>query len=343
MKLGFALALMLVSASPAHAKSVPSVLEISPIIDSVGGAIDAVDYKFSFIGDADGETVVIGPSEWGGVSDLFKFASLIKVSGATLTAGKAPNQRILRHKPRAKIEFSWRFTRIPKSDRAGGDRAETNDYRPIVTDRYFHLLGTTTMFVPEHLAEDSPVKVRFGPMPAGMGFASDLQHSAPDGTLKLIDVSRSITVGGDFRVLDAGNGARLAIRGSFKSRDDAGWKESLTRISKAQHRYWSTGDEPYLVTIMAYQWDGEGSSTGGTGMGDAFAFFATSGSDPRQLDDTMMHEMVHSWLPGRLGNTKSGSAEAEDYWFSEGFTDYVKMKTLMGADFLGNKRFRKVI
>ena len=341
MRLGIVLALLLVSGSPAHAKTAKSLLEINPVVDPVSGLIDAVDYKFSFTGDADGETVVVGPSSWGGFNDLYKFASLIHAKGATLSIGKESHQLILRHKPRAKIEFSWRFTRIPKSDQAGGDRADTNDFRPIVTDRYFHLLGTTTMFVPEHLAEESPVIMRFGPMPEGMGFASDLQHSAPDGTLKLIDVGRSITVGGDFRVLDAGNGARLAIRGSFKSRDDKGWQESLARISRVQRLYWGTGDEPYLVTIMAYQWEGEGSSTGGTGMGDSFAFFATSGSDPRQLDDTMMHEMVHSWIPGRIGGTKKGSIEAEDYWFSEGFTDYVKMKTLVGAGFWDARDFAK--
>jgi len=38
---------------------------------------------------------------------------------------------------------------------------------------------------------------------------------------------------------------------------------------------------------------------------------------------------MHSWIPRRIGNPPDGSAEALEYWLSEGFTDFYAERTLL--------------
>ncbi len=89
----------------------------------------------------------------------------------------------------------------------------------------------------------------------------------------------------DFRLIDAGHGARLAVRGSFATRDDAGWTQSFRRVAAAMSDYWGNDAGRYLVTIIPFAPPGPGAtSIGGTGRGDAFAFFATTNALPEMLD-----------------------------------------------------------
>ena len=138
---------------------------------------------------------------------------------------------------------------------------------------------------------------------------------------------------GDIRIVDAGGGVRLAIRGEIETRSDSGWRDSFQRIARAQREYWNSGEEPFLVTITAMPPVAPGSiSIGGTGLSDAFAFFATSNSEPTRLDQVMAHEMMHTWVPRRIGGMPRHE-EQSDYWLSEGFTDWAAWRVLVRSGF----------
>jgi predicted metalloprotease with PDZ domain len=83
------------------------------------------------------------------------------------------------------------------------------------------------------------------------------------------------------------------------------------------------------VTVLDLPSQGPNStSVGGTGRSDAFAFFATTNARPGTLDQVMSHEMMHTWVPRRIGTMPSDN-EALNYWLSEGFTDFVSWRSLV--------------
>jgi predicted metalloprotease with PDZ domain len=69
-------------------------------------------------------------------------------------------------------------------------------------------------------------------------------------------------------------------------------------------------------------------SVGGTGLSDAFAFFATPNVDEAPITRTLAHESFHTWIPGEIGGMPEEN-EAASYWFSEGLTDFYTGRMLV--------------
>jgi predicted metalloprotease with PDZ domain len=313
--------------------------DIKPIINPATGNFDAVDFTLSFRGDKSGKTILLLPNDWGGSDRLYQHITALKASGATIAAGDAPRKRVLNHKPSAKIRLTYRIVQAqlpPQEDRMRG----SNDYRPIVQPDFLHLIGTTWAIAPESWGNDTKLSVKIAPLSGPHSLVSDLQHHKAGQAIRLEELMSSITMAGDIRVHDAGNGARIAIRGKMDKRSDAEWVAAFSKIAATTRDFWKSKPEPFLVTVWLTPGEGLNSSTGGTGLGDAFAFMATSNADPKQIDDTMMHEMTHSWIPRKIGGFHDdGRNEAEGYWLSEGFTDYLKMRLMVSAGFWSAKDY----
>jgi predicted metalloprotease with PDZ domain len=71
-----------------------------------------------------------------------------------------------------------------------------------------------------------------------------------------------------------------------------------------------------------------GLSYTGTGRTDAFSIASTSAFELKQAVRFLAHEYMHSWVPIALGGMPEED-EARDYWFSEGFDDYLAAKVLL--------------
>jgi|CXWL01.1.fsa_nt_gi predicted metalloprotease with PDZ domain len=287
------------------------------------GAMQAMAVELSFTGDADGETNLALPSSWGGEEELWRVVADLSVAGATMVDGEGPGQRVLRHAPNARVMVRYRIVQ----DFAGPPMAAgRNPYRPVIRPGYFHLIGHTALILPD-LADASPVRVRTRSLPRGWTYASDTQH----GGLRLGNLGASVFVGGDFRVLNAPNGhARVAIRGewSFSDRDFA---RQAGEIIGAQRDFWGDGRRPYLVTVMQLSSTDPGRrSVGGTGLTDAFAFFATANGDAAVITRTLAHEGNHTWIPEEIGGFPNDEmAERGGYWLSEGFTEFFTGRLLV--------------
>ncbi len=292
---------------------------LTPILEN--GALTAVQYDLRFRGEADGESTLRLPESWGGQNELWKgIGNLEAVSGATMRDGETPNQRVLSYRPNARIHVRYRVIQ----DWEGAPRAELgNSYRPVIQPGYFHLIGEASMVTPGEADGDSPVRFRVRNLPRGWAFASDLEH---DG-LKLIDVWSSVTIGGDFRVLrDPTTNVRLAIRGQWTFTDADFMREASTIIG-GHRTFWSDPASPYLVTVLQLTGPEGWISVGGTGLNDAFAFFATPNGEAATITRTLAHESLHTWVPAQIGGMPQ--AEAADYWLSEGFTDFYTGRMLV--------------
>ena len=292
---------------------------ITPQVEN--GALTSIAVEMVLTGEADGETTIELPDAWGGRSELWRGISDFRVSGQglKLDAGGAPALKVLRHAPRATLTVRYRV--IPMWQ---GEPAVTgsNEYRPVIRPNYFHLIGCAMMARPKwSLATTATVS--FHGIPEGWQLASDLEH----GSLSLADVLESISVGGDFRVLKAGT-LRVAIRGTWAFTDDDFIKR-LQPIIASHHKFWGDQPAPFLVTVIPLQAEVGSMSLGGTGLNDAFAFFATPNVADRQLTRILAHEHLHSWIPRRVGMMPQGDADALDYWLSEGFTDFYTYRLLV--------------
>lgn len=296
--------------------------ELSPLMRAEG-ELEALQMDFWFWGDSDGETALRLPQSWGGQNELWRsIADLRVVGGAEMRDGEGPGQRILSHRPNARIHVRYRIVQ----DWEGAPNAEQgNTYRPVVQPGYFHLIGDAALVVPEDLNHDARARLRVRKLPRGWRFASDLEHPG----LTVGDLWASVTVGGDFRVVrDAASGVRVAIRGNWSFTDED-FARSVTEIVSAQRRFWGDEATPYLVTVLQLEAPNRGwLSIGGTGLNDAFAFFATPNAEAAQITRTLAHEGLHSWIPGAVGGTPS-QGEAAQYWFSEGFTDFYTGRLLV--------------
>lgn len=294
---------------------------LTPILTD--GALTAVQYDLRFRGEADGETSISLPSSWGGRDELWRsIEGLEAVSGGTLSEGDGPARRVLTHRPGARVHLRYRVVQ----DFEGAPNArDGNAYRAIVQPSYFHLIGEASLVTPEGADQRTPVRWRTRNLPRGWVLASDLEH--PD--LRISDLWSSITVGGDFRIVeDRTNKVRVALRGEWGF-SDAEFSDRVSHIIAGQRRFFGDAPSPYLVTVIQLESPQQSwLSIGGTGLGDAFAFFATANAEAPPITRTLAHEGLHSWIPARLGRMPREN-EAEMYWLSEGFTDFYTGRILV--------------
>lgn len=294
---------------------------LTPVLE--GGALQAVQIDLRFRGDADGESGLRLPDSWGGQNELWQsIEGLEIVSGASaIRNGEQPNQRILTHRRNARIHVRYRVTQ----DWEGVPRAELgNSYRPVIQPTYFHLIGNAFMVTPDSAPAETRVRFVVRDLPRGWAYASDLQHP----NLQLEEVWSSVVVAGDFRILrDPTSNVRLAIRGAWSFSD----QQLLAQASGivAQHRlFWSDPASPYLVTVLQLTGPEGWISVGGTGLDDAFAFFATPNGQESTIIRTLAHESLHTWVPIQIGGLPQDD-QALQYWLSEGFTDFYTGRMLV--------------
>jgi predicted metalloprotease with PDZ domain len=285
------------------------------------GALKAIAIEMTLPGEADGETVIELPDDWGGKADLWRGIVDFRVSGQgmRLEGGVQPSLKAIKHAPGATLTLRYRVTQLFAGDPAA---SETNEYRPVVRPGYFHLIGWTVFARPQWSLA-TPATVTFDGLPQGWRFASDLEHR--ERALHLGHVLESISVGGDFRILQAGK-LRIAIRGAWAFSDEAFLKR-LQPIIASHHRFWGDPETSFLVTVLPLVSQPNHRSVGGTALRDAFAFLATANAKDAVLTRTLAHEHLHAWIPPRLGMMPQEN-DAVDYWFSEGLTEFFTARLL---------------
>lgn len=285
---------------------------LTPVMQD--GALRAIEVDLTFRGQGDGDTGLRLPDDWGGEQELWRgIQDLQIVSGAEMRDGEAVNERILTHAPNASIHVRYRVIQ----DWEGAPTGGRNTYRPIIQPTYFHLIGEAAFVTPElHMA--TPARLRTRSMPRGWSFASDLQHPG----LALGHIWASVTVGGDYRIVRATDrNIRVAIRGEWSFTDES-FASQAGGIIAGHRGFWGDRSAPYLITVTQTVPRNQGQmSVGGTGLGDAFAFFATPNIDDAPITRTLAHESLHTWIPGSIGGMTEEN-EAANYWLSEGFTDF---------------------
>ncbi|MET1112934.1 MAG: hypothetical protein ABWX67_15565, partial [Allosphingosinicella sp.] len=312
----------LTAAAPPGPK--PISYRVTPIVQEDGSR--ALDVRMRLKGDSDGETELFLPSVWAGSSELWRHARGLEVRGAKSVGGSF-DKPVARHRPGARLTLRYRIVSAYAED--PGFAYEKA--RPMIRPDWFFVHGESIFAVPGG-GQERPARFRWGRLPKSWTVASDLDHLAGKPT-SLANLVNSVAIGGaklrlvrrDLR----GAPLRVALLGDWQFTADQ-LADTVTPILAAEDEFWGDRSSPYLVAMAPLGELPSGLSYHGTGRTDGFSIASTSAFELKQAVRFLAHENMHSWVPIALGGMPEED-EARDYWFSEGFNDYLASKVLLRA------------
>jgi predicted metalloprotease with PDZ domain len=301
--------------------------EISAVlVDS----IPQLKIKMTLEASSDGTTLLSFPNEAWGEEDLFKTLGrmeLLNVEGVVEKDVDSGRIVLMHPKGVKKLEFEY----FLKQD-FEGEISTREIYRPIINSDYFHVFSHNLFMVPENAKHSMDIVLDW------TSFGKDyVVHNSFGSNKKMqllqnqdMDLFNSaIFVGGDFRIYEGqiqGNRVSLATRGDWIPFADEDVFLVLEKTLTCQRNFWNDHSQDYFtVTLQPFPQE-NGSSFQGTGLTNSFA---TSVSNNDQTDIGQMvylfnHELMHNWI----GHTITNDNEEEQYWFSEGFTEYYTYKNI---------------
>ncbi|HEX4736572.1 MAG TPA: hypothetical protein VH331_03315 [Allosphingosinicella sp.] len=321
MKLfGVPFAALLLSGAAPHGGEIDYT--VRPVLE--GGAIVGLDVTATLHGDRSGTTKLTLPDKAAGASDLWKFVKDLRIDGAASVTEDGPATRLVRAAPGAPLTLHYRLVSAFDHDPT---QREVDTYLPAIRPRWFWAYGESLFVYPG--SGRWTARVRWDG--AGFPIVSDLDHQA-GRAMSIDDLIESVSVGGPAvrvrRAEIAGAPLRIAAIGALGFTDE-GFAASVTRIVAGERHFWGGREGPFLVVVAALGGPPRGTSIRGDGRGDAFAIQTTPNVTLADLAAVLAHEYFHTWNPRRLGGMEDGPREAEDYWFSEGFTDFYARRLLL--------------
>jgi predicted metalloprotease with PDZ domain len=287
-----------------------------------------------FRGDASGKTVLLLPDAFASQKDLYKAVTHLESAtpGVEIGAADTASRRILRHKPGAEITLRYEL------------RQDWNvkfiypyNYRAVLQPGWMHLTGYALFVKPDWPRQDRiRLSLNSKAMPARWKIANSFSagNRIYTGTCTVNDLENSLHIGGDFRLYQRrlhGQSIYTAIRGNEWTFADSVLVKQAVRIIGGERDFWKDHQEPYfLLSLIPFE---ESGHYNGSALYHSFfmgmspdAFAAT------QIHMLLAHEYMHHWIGGKL---LLRGKEEEQYWFSEGFTEYYTYKTLHRNGIIG--------
>lgn len=290
--------------------------------------------KMNFKASADGETILLYQDKGWGQDSLHNTLSALKLlnTEATITKQRDSGWIIINHpKGLKELEFEYTLKQDTK-----GDLTTRKTYRPIVTPEYFHVFAHNLLMLPKHIVR--PEKSTFNVTVSWEGFPKDYQIVNSFGSnektqliedIKEEEIHSAVFVGGDFRVHNINiknKNVVFAIRGDWEVFADSTMLNILKKTVRSQRDLWQDHTQDYFAITMIPTIQKRGSGFQGTGLTQSFAVNATNNKnlEVKGLVYLFNHELQHNWT----GSTIKNDNEEEQYWFSEGFTDYYTLKNI---------------
>lgn len=310
----------------AQAAAPPEAVEyrLTPVVGAAG--LERIEVELRFRGDADGDTSLELPDRWAGTSGLHEAVRDLRVEGGAVAPGAGPAVRRISHAAGAPLTIRYHIGLSAADPGLDYEKA-----RPVLRPGWFYIHGEGALAAPAGRSEAS-ARLRWGATPNGWRIASNLDGGAGEG-LDVDDVVQSIFAGGtDLVVVErevGGRPVRVAMRGQWEF-DAAEFSAALARVIEAENAYMASPAQPFFVSLIPQTGGETGAlSSGGTGRTNGFALASTTNVDLASLLRTLAHEYGHRWFGRSLGPT--AEPEGVEYWFTEGFNDFVAAQSLVRA------------
>lgn len=283
--------------------------------------------------EADGETTLNFPDNAWGQEELHN--SIVNVQlpdeKATITMDSDSGWVIIKHRPdleELKIEY------VLEQDFEEPLVSQV-DSRVIIQPDYFHVFSHCLFMMPKHIfetKEEADISIEWKDFPEDYtlqnSFGTDEYHQA------ITDISEdefhsALFMGGDIRAHKVdinGNEVVFGIRDEWKVFQDSTLLEVLTKTIRVQRDFWQDHTQEYFSVSMIPTEEEQGYSYHGTGLTNSFALTASNNEhlDVNGIVYLMNHELQHNWI----GHVIKNENEEEQYWFSEGFTEYYTLKNI---------------
>jgi predicted metalloprotease with PDZ domain len=210
-------------------------------------------------------------------------------------------------------------------------------FRTMLGATWFQFYGHGALLTPEEIDPEKALFacITFAGLPREWTFESshgEGRRAIRIGTrTSLRALNAAVFLGGDFRVYRRpvdGGVLVVAVRGHWPF-GDARFVDTTARLVRVHREFWSDRIAHYLISFIPNR--APRGQSGGTGLYHAFAMHASDDFTVpgAAFDNLIGHEDIHTWVPHRLGTV--GDHEARQYWFSEGFTDYLAHRLLVTA------------
>ncbi|GAA4275071.1 hypothetical protein GCM10022258_43670 [Aquimarina gracilis] len=206
-------------------------------------------------------------------------------------------------------------------------------YRPVIQEEYFHILSHNLFMIPETLDDIANVSLEWQNFPKNYtihnSFGSNRRKQRMEN-MNLNDFISAIFLGGDYRVYPIKieeNNVYYATRGDWMSFQDSQIVGLLSNAIQFQRDFWNDHTQKYFtVTLSPSAYMENGSVLQGTSLTNSFQSSATNNKNTKleKLTYLFNHELMHNWI----GKIISNDNEVEQYWFSEGFTEYYTHKNI---------------
>ena len=262
---------------------------LSPIFDD--SELRGLYVTMRFAGDADGETRIELPGDFGGQRKLWQYLSNIEVTGAKIKKARGRDGgdevRILTHRANAPVTVSYRVRSAYREGSTKDDKGGA-----LIRPTWFASFGEA-LFAGIAERDYAPVRFRMENLPRGWRFASDLQHGTAVKPLTQINLVESTLIAGpQVQILERPirrGTLRFASLGNFEF--EAGdLADNIAQIISAQRDFWGDGEGTYTVTLMPLVRLDNYSRIGGTGRTDGFALQASEDADFEEFTRLIAHE-----------------------------------------------------
>jgi len=293
----------------------------------------ALKIRMQCAAEDDGQTVLLFQNTAWGQDSLHKVVVSMELLNAKGTAVKQGDSAIVITHPKNLKTLDFEYIFQQDSDTP---LTTHKAYRPVIQPEFFHLFSHKMFMLPREVLEQSEdnfdVSLTWTDFPESYvfqnSFGSELSVQMIKNTSEE-DFHTAVFVGGDFRIQTLqiqDNQVALAIRGEWETFEDEELLSILENTVQTQRDFYNDHSQEYFSVTMIPTFLENGSSFQGSGLTNSFALSA-SNNDNLEIEGLVYllnHELQHNWI----GHVIRNDNEEEQYWFSEGFTDYYTIKNI---------------
>lgn len=309
-------------------------------------------------GDADGVTTFSNEACCG-IQDAQAFIRDVRIDAShrSLPATRTASGWRVKHAAGETLTITYR---LPPSGPLQIDAGSAAQFRPLIHNDLFHLIGTTTFLLPTGRPGSDPVRLDIdatrvvGDNRFVSSFGADASMHGIRSTRE--QITSALYLGGPIALTlhDTAKGkagiAHSGMKPAVRSKD---LEDDALAIVQAARRFFNDGQPWYLISVQGAARNGSKVNVGGgTGLTNSFAMFVADDLDFSDQEErehfrwVLAHEYFHQWNGVTLRVATLPNSEKDDtsvYWFSEGVTEFYTSRLLTRAGLQSPQRSLDVL